>query len=128
MKQVSNRQQSDQIAFGRKVREARNQKGFTLRDAANLLGISFTYLSKLETAATNPPSETLILSIAELFQIDQDNLFGIARKVQTEISEIIFLAHVPSILRQIKQMTAVERQSLILELQNKTQNLESKPI
>ena len=51
--------------FGERLREARRAAGFNIHDFADLIGVDFTYVSKIETGVMPPPSEETLLRIAE---------------------------------------------------------------
>lgn len=80
--------------FGRKVRELREAKkrtdpAFSLRRFAQAVGISATFLSKVETGEASPPRAENIKKIATLLDADPDELLALAGKVDPELSEII---------------------------------------
>lgn len=80
--------------FGRKVRELREAKKkenptFSLRRFAEAVGISATFLSKVETGEAPPPSAEKIKKIAELLDANPDEFLALAGKVDPELSEII---------------------------------------
>jgi len=51
--------------FGERLREARRAAGFNIHDFADLIGVDFTYVSKIETGVMAPPSEDTLVRIAE---------------------------------------------------------------
>lgn len=69
------------MTFGQRLRELRNHKSLTQRELADKIGISITYLSKLETGALPPPREKTILALADILDADQAELFGLAKKL-----------------------------------------------
>ena len=69
------------MTFGQRLRELRNRKGLTQKELADRAGVSITYVSKLETGALPPPREKTILALANILDGDQDELFGLARKL-----------------------------------------------
>jgi len=80
--------------FGRRVRELREEKRrtdptFSLRQFAEAVGISPTFLSKVETGEFNPPAPDKIKKMAELLRVDPDELLALAGKVDPELPEII---------------------------------------
>ena len=70
--------------FGTRIRELRKEKRISLRDFANLVGIDFTYLSKIENGKVDPPSEEKIRSIATKLDVDAEVLLGLAGKISSE--------------------------------------------
>ena len=53
------------------------------------IGMSPTYLSKVERDEFPPPAEDKARKIAEVFGIDVDELLALAGKVSSDLSEII---------------------------------------
>ncbi len=87
--------------FGSYLRELRG-KTISQRGLAKIVGISFTYLSKVENAVMPPPSEEVLIRIASARGIEPDEIIIAAKKVPShfkntileipEISEILKLA------------------------------------
>lgn len=75
--------------FGQKIKEARREKRITQRDLAKLISVDFTYISKIETGALEPPSEVVISRIAKILELDPNELFLLAKKVPTEFKNSI---------------------------------------
>lgn len=80
--------------FGKRIRELRearkkNDPAFSLRRFAQAVGISATFLSKVETGTTPPPKAENIKKMAELLEADPDELLALAGKVDSDLSEII---------------------------------------
>lgn len=75
----------------RKLREERRKKdsGFTLRKFAGRVGLSPTYLSKIERDEFPPPAEDKIILIAKELGVEADELLALAGKVPSDLSEII---------------------------------------
>ncbi|HUT61015.1 MAG TPA: helix-turn-helix transcriptional regulator [Phycisphaerae bacterium] len=81
-------------AFGKRIRELREAKKradpkYSLRQFAQAVGISATFLSKVETGEFNPPAPEKIKKMAELLGVDSDELLALAGKVDPELPEII---------------------------------------
>ncbi len=80
------------MTFGQQLKELRKAKGLTQTELAQQAGISFTYVSKLETGTMSPPRQNIILALAKSLEIDgadTDKLFGLAGKIPSEL-----LAHI----------------------------------
>jgi HTH-type transcriptional regulator, competence development regulator len=80
--------------FGRRIRQLREEKkkadpGFSLRKFADAVGISPTFLSKVEVGEFAPPSPENIQKMAELLGVDADELLALAGKVDPALSNII---------------------------------------
>jgi transcriptional regulator with XRE-family HTH domain len=76
------------MMFGQRVRELRTAKKLSLRGLAPMVGVGFTYLSKVETAKLDfgdYPSEALIRKLAAALDADLDELFVLAQIVPDRI-------------------------------------------
>jgi PAS domain S-box-containing protein len=82
---INNR--SIDVRFGQRLRELRKARGMTQRELADKVGINFTYLSKLETGVMPRPGEKIILALAKVLDADPDELFGLAKKIPSDIIE-----------------------------------------
>jgi len=77
------------IKFGAFVRQEREEREIGLREMAKMIGVSPTYISKVERDEFPPPAEDKVRKIAEIFNIDVDELLARAGKVSSDLSEII---------------------------------------
>src|SRR4051812_13837014 len=75
--------------FGEFVRRAREAKEIGLREMAKMIGVSPTYLSKVERDEFAPPAEDKVKAIARIIECDEDELLARAGRVASELSEII---------------------------------------
>ena len=76
------------MTFGQRLRELRKAKGMTQRELAQKTGISFAYVSKLETGVMPPPRQKIILALAEVLDAnnaDTDELYGLAKKMPPDL-------------------------------------------
>jgi transcriptional regulator with XRE-family HTH domain len=74
--------------FGQRVREFRTAKNLSLRGLAPIVGVGFTYLSKVENGKLDfgdYPSEALIRKLAAALDADLDELFLLAKIVPDRI-------------------------------------------
>jgi transcriptional regulator with XRE-family HTH domain len=112
--------------FGSLIRKLRKAKQiadpkFSLRQFAQAVEISATYLSKVETGEFDPPAPETIKKIAALLETDADALLATAGKVDPNLSKII--------LEQPKAMADFLRRASGIseaELQKITKNLRVK--
>ncbi|OGO30988.1 MAG: hypothetical protein A2Z29_01185 [Chloroflexi bacterium RBG_16_56_11] len=79
----------NQNTFGTRLRGLRRESGLTLRELANKVDISFTYLSKIESGSLPPPSEKVIRRLGEALHYDQDELLALAGIIPPDIAEIL---------------------------------------
>lgn len=66
--------------FGARIKELREQAGLSQGELADKVKINFTYLSKIESGVMPPPSEKVILRLAEVLDTDRDELMTLAGK------------------------------------------------
>ena len=72
------------MELGKRLRQLRKEKCFTLRTLAGRVGVGFTYLSKIENHKLEEghcPSEQLIHKLAIELDADEDELMLLAEKV-----------------------------------------------
>jgi transcriptional regulator with XRE-family HTH domain len=76
--------------FGQRVRELRTDKKLSLRALAPMVGVGFTYLSKVENGKLDfgdYPSEALIRKLAAALDADLDELLLLAEIVPDRIKK-----------------------------------------
>ncbi len=96
--------------FGALVRREREGRGIGLREMAKMIGVSATYLSKIERDEFPPPAEDRVRTIAGILGHDPDELLALAGKVSSDLENIIKEQprEVAVLLRTTKGMTAAE--------------------
>jgi len=99
-------------AFGDRVRQLREAKlridpRFTLRQFARMVDVSPTFLSKMERGEFDPPKPEKIKKMAELLEVDADELLALAGRVDPELNEIIREqpSVLPDLLRTVRGMS-----------------------
>jgi HTH-type transcriptional regulator, competence development regulator len=75
--------------FGATIRNLREGRRIGLRQFARMIGVSATYLSKIERGELPPPAEDRVKEIARLLDQDADELLALAGKVASDLNEII---------------------------------------
>ena len=75
--------------FGLFVRQRRKAKGISLRQMAKEIPVSPTYLSQVERGQSTPPTEDKVKAIAEILDLDADELLALAGKVSSDLTKII---------------------------------------
>ncbi|MFC2069986.1 helix-turn-helix domain-containing protein [Chloroflexota bacterium] len=85
--------------FGIKLKELRKQAGISQRRLANKIGVNFSYLSKIESGKMPPPSEQVIIRLAEVLDADKDELLTLAGKIPPDIAQILKNREALQILR-----------------------------
>lgn len=84
------------VVFGRAIRKRRKELNevdpqFSVRKVAARVGINHSYLSKVEQGKVPPPSDGLILKLAEDLEMEADALFAKAGSVPPDVREVIML-------------------------------------
>ena len=94
-------------AFIRRKREAMEPR-VGLREMARMIGVSPTYLSKVERDEFPPPAEDKVRKIAAIIKCDVDDLLARADRVSSDISDIIKRRpmELAALLRTTKGLTA----------------------
>jgi transcriptional regulator with XRE-family HTH domain len=64
-------------------------KEIGLREMAKKIGVSPTYLSKVERDEFSPPAEDKVRKIAEIIAHDADELLALAGRVASDLTDII---------------------------------------
>jgi HTH-type transcriptional regulator, competence development regulator len=114
--------------FGRKIRELREvQKAqdpsFSLRQFAQKIGISATFLSKVENGEVDPPSPENIKKIAELLGINSDELLALAGKVDPEVKGILTgKPEMADFLRTFQNRSPEELKAIMQQYREKKQS------
>ena len=76
--------------FGQKIRDYRIQNThLSMRKLAEAVDISATYLSRIENDKEPPPSEDIIIRIAQTLNVDEDELLSYAHKISPDLHKTI---------------------------------------
>ena len=75
--------------FGSNLKKLREQAGLSQRMLAEQVGVDVSYLSKIENGVMSPPSQELILKLADALGADKDELLTSAGKVPADIAQIL---------------------------------------
>jgi transcriptional regulator with XRE-family HTH domain len=105
------------MKFGAFMRARREEKEIGLREIAKMIGVSPTYISKVERDEFPPPAEDKVRLIAGVIGCDVDELLARAGKVASDLSDIIKRnpVEVAALLRTTKGLTAEELNRLAHE-------------
>jgi HTH-type transcriptional regulator, competence development regulator len=100
--------------FGAFIRRKREAKEIGLREMAKKIGVSPTYLSKVERDEFSPPAEDKVRKIAVILDLDADELLARAGRVASDLTEIIKRQprEAASFLRSTSRLTADEWREL----------------
>ncbi|WP_172254889.1 helix-turn-helix domain-containing protein [Saccharibacillus deserti] len=92
--------------FGEMLKELRKEHKISQRKLADMIGIDFTYISKIESGSMAPPAEDKIIRIAEIFNEDSDRLLIAANKIPSELQKVITeIEEVPLFLRSAPKLS-----------------------
>lgn len=92
-------------SFGETIREMRAAQQMGLRAAAERLGISPAYLSRIERGKERPPKPDLVKRMAALLGGDPDMLFRLAESTDPDLADYIHqIPDVPEFLRVARAM------------------------
>lgn len=108
-------------AFGDRIRELRTAKGYSLRKLAPLVGVGFSYLSKVENNRLDfdgSPSESLIHRLADVLEADEDELLLLARHLPQCMADRIF--EQPELFRVLASFPADELTSVVNRISKTT--------
>jgi transcriptional regulator with XRE-family HTH domain len=75
--------------FGAFIRREREGKEIGLREMAKMIGVSPTYMSKVERDEFLPPAEDKVRAIANIVGCDVDELLALAGRVSSDVTDII---------------------------------------
>jgi len=105
------------MQFGAHLRQAREalqagDKSYSLRQVARRVGIEPAYLSKIERGVFAPPSEDVIVKLAQALGEDKDVLLALAGKLSTDLQQIIMQR--PQLFAELlRQLKAVPDQAIV---------------
>jgi transcriptional regulator with XRE-family HTH domain len=105
--------------FGALVRREREAKEIGLREMAKMIGVSPTYLSKIERDEFKAPAEDKVRAIAQIIECDADDLLARAGRVAADLSDIIkqHPRELAALLRTTKGLTAEDMAKLARQAQ-----------
>jgi transcriptional regulator with XRE-family HTH domain len=76
----------DAETIGQRIRRERLARDMTQRDLAERVGVGVPHISKVE-AGRESPGDPLLLRLAEVFEVEAEELFLVARRLPDEIAE-----------------------------------------
>jgi transcriptional regulator with XRE-family HTH domain len=104
-------------SFGAIVRRLREERKIGLRKFAQMVGMSPTYLSKVERDEFKPPTEEKVRAIATALGQDADELLALAGRMSADLADIIqrHPREMATFLRAANGLSAEEMQQLSKE-------------
>ena len=99
--------------FGEKLKQLRVEKKITQRSLAEKIGVDFSYISKIETGALEPPSEEVIIKIAKALNANEEDLILLAKKMPTSFQERILEHDISALfLRKVSNLTQRQKDEI----------------
>ena len=97
--------------FGTYIKNLRKDRRITQRDLADRINVDFTYISKIESGKEGYiPSVTTIGKIAEVLDVDADELILLANKVPDTIRDTIVDDDLAAaFLRKVPRLSSEQR-------------------
>lgn len=92
--------------FGKLIRQARKDRGYSQRELAKLLGVDFTYLSKLENnRADYAPKEDVIRALARHLNLNEEELIFLAGRIPQAEEELLkqHYKNMPALFRRMRE-------------------------
>ncbi len=75
--------------FSERLKEERRKAGISQRRLAELAGVDFSYISKLENGRMPPPAADTIVKIAQSIGCASEELLAAAQKLPGEVGSIL---------------------------------------
>ena len=95
-----------QAAFGKRVKELRNQQRLTQQKLAVQVSVDVGYISKIEAGKVPPPSEKVIERLALALKISKDELMVLGGRAPKDLEPIITGdVRIPTILRRARGLS-----------------------
>jgi HTH-type transcriptional regulator, competence development regulator len=92
--------------FGKLIRQARKDRGYSQRELAKLLQLDFTYLSKLENnRADYAPKEDVIRGLARHLELDEEELIFLAGRIPHQEEDLLkqHYKDMPALFRRMRE-------------------------
>ncbi len=105
------------MTFGKRLREARTERGLTLRQLALEAGVNFTYLSKIENERVpyTPAAET-IRNLARILKVNAMEFLKLANKLPKELEALTANVHARRFFDRASQVASPADWEALLEL------------
>ena len=92
--------------FGELLRQKRRATGISQRKLAELAGLDFSYISKLENSRLAPPAAETVLKLAELLGCSPEEFVSAAGKLPGQVGQN--LTNSPAAVRFLHKANALE--------------------
>ncbi|WP_442508335.1 helix-turn-helix domain-containing protein [Novipirellula sp. SH528] len=108
------------MRFGETIREMRQDRKLSQRDLAEKVGVTFTYISKIENHKLDfgqHPSEEMICKLADALGADEDTLLVLAEKIPPQIRQRVIER--PEAFRKVAELDDQSLDQLVKQLDRK---------
>jgi len=105
--------------FGERIRDLRKGMGLSQRALGDIVGVNFTYLSKIENERLDfaqYPSEELIRKLADALEADVDELLLLAQKIPEDIKGRVLER--PDVFRKLAKLDDETLNKLLEDLED----------
>ena len=102
------------LDFGAYLRYLREKNGYSLKNIEQAVGISTSYLNRLEMGIRKNPSYPIISKLAEVLQVPITRMLNVATSSQENATDIIELLHersftiIGKLLREVEKRMVIE--------------------
>lgn len=106
-------------SVGQKIREIRKSHNLTQRELAELVGINFTYLSRIENDRLDDeqtPRQETLQKIADALDADVDELLLLARRIPNAYRERILSR--PAVFRKLLNLSDHALEELVAAVES----------
>lgn len=112
---------NEDSSFGATVRRLREERKIGLRKFAQIVGMSPTYLSKVERDEFKPPTEEKVRAIAEALGQDPDELLALGGRVASDLAGIIQRnpRQMADFLRMANGMSEEDRRRILADMRRR---------
>lgn len=115
------------MEFGTRLRQLRQERGFTLRSLAEAIGVDFSYLSKIENGkAGYLPGADTIRALANALEVDALDLLELADKVPPEVQSMAGDAKARRFFRRAKEIASPDDWDALLDILEERQTERTK--
>src|SRR5947207_14583626 len=94
-----------ELSFGELLRQKRRVAGISQRRLAELAGLDFSYISKLENSRLAAPAAETVLKLAELLGCPPEELLSAAGKLPSDVGQN--LTSSPAAVRFMREVSAL---------------------
>ncbi len=98
--------------FGDYLRQVRKGK-MTQRELASKIGVGYPYISKIENNIESPPSDKVLIKLAEALGIDTDEVYIKARKIPEDIKYILLKK--PELIKTLRSIKEDDISKFLLD-------------